>query len=238
VKKILLIDDDEELCELLADYMKLEGVSMEMVHTGDQGISRALSSEYDLIILDIMLPGMHGLDVLREIRAHSQIPVVMLTARGEDVDRIVGLELGADDYLPKPFNPRELLARMRAVMRRVTPAQSEASDDNPPGLVIVGEMELDIGSRTVKCAGETVVLTSVEFDLLEVLLRAAGSTVTKEELSRKVLGRLLSAYDRSVDVHISNIRKKIGSCGIGSERKERIKTVRGVGYQYVRAPGE
>lgn len=238
MKKILLIDDDEELCELLADYMKLEGISMEMVHTGDQGISRAFSSEYDLIILDIMLPGTHGLDVLREIRAHSQIPVVMLTARGEDVDRIVGLELGADDYLPKPFNPRELLARMRAVMRRTSQAQSEASNGNSSRLVAVGDTELDIGSRSARCAGETVVLTSVEFDLLEVLLRAAGSTVTKEELSRKVLGRPLSAYDRSVDVHISNIRKKLGACGIGSEIRERIKTVRGVGYQYVRAPGE
>jgi len=233
MKHILLVDDDEELCDLLTDYLQSEGLSIESVHTGDDGVRRALSGEHDLMILDIMLPGKHGLDVLKEVRAQSEIPVVMLTARGEDVDRIVGLELGADDYLAKPFNPRELLARMRAVMRRIRQNSHAALSESQPGRLVIGDIELDNGSRTVSRAGEPISLTSVEFDLLEVLLRAAGSIVTKEELSRSVLGRGLSPYDRSIDVHISNLRRKIGYT-IGSEETERIKTVRGVGYLYVR----
>ena len=225
---ILLIDDDRELCELLTDYLKPEGVRIETVFTSEAGIERALSGDHDFVVLDVMLPGISGFEVLRRIRAKSQIPVLMLTARGDDVDRIVGLEMGADDYLPKPFNPRELVARIRAVGRRIAPAGAEA-EKTAPGRLEVGDIELDTATRTVRQSGNLVEMTSIEFNLLEELLRMAGKVVARADLSKKVLGRTLSPYDRSLDVHVSSLRKKLGHDVDGIER---IKTIRGTGYLY------
>lgn len=227
MSKILIIDDDVELCELVKEYLTREGFEVEAVHNGDKGLERALSGDHALIVLDLMLPGMMGLDVLRRLRSESRIPVLILTARGEDVDRIVGLEIGADDYLAKPFNPRELLARVRAILRR-----SQGGPASSAAAVRVGDVELDPGARTVTRDGQPLELTAVEFSLLEALMRAAGQVVTREYLAQTVLGRRFVAYDRSIDMHVSKLRKKLGTQpGDG----ERIKTVRGVGYIYARS---
>jgi DNA-binding response OmpR family regulator len=228
--QILIIDDDVALCELVTEYLEPLGFAIESVHRGDTGAERALTGKQALVVLDVMLPGLNGFEVLRRIRAESKVPVLMLTARGDDIDRIVGLEIGADDYLPKPFNPRELTARIRAILRRTTPEQP--SDQATEKRLRVGDVELDSGTRAVSRAGEHVELTAVEFDLLEKLLRAAGSIVTREELSKQVLGRSTSPFDRSIDMHISNLRKKLGNRAGATER---IKTVRGVGYIYAQA---
>lgn len=225
--QILIIDDDVALCELVTEYLEPLGFEVESVHRGDTGAERALAAKHALVVLDVMLPGLNGFEVLRRIRGESKIPVLMLTARGDDVDRIVGLEIGADDYLPKPFNPRELTARIRAILRRTT---TEASAEQSTAKKLsVGDVDLDGSTRTVSSAGKNVELTAVEFDLLEKLLRAAGRIVTREELSKQVLGRSSSPFDRSIDMHISNLRKKLGA---QSGANERIKTVRGVGYIY------
>jgi two-component system response regulator CpxR len=229
---VLIIDDDVELCGLVAEYLEPEGYRVEAVHEGERGVERALSGAYALVVLDVMLPGINGFEALRRIRAHSRLPVLMLTARGEDVDRIVGLEIGADDYLAKPFNPRELTARIRAIMRRVKPEDAERREARET--INVGDIQMETGTRLVRRAGQTIDLTVVEYDVLEKLLRAAGQIVSREELVREVLGRTLSPFDRSIDMHISNLRKKLGH-KIGEV--ERIKTVRGVGYIYA-APGE
>lgn len=230
MERILVIDDDVALCELVREYLQPLGFELEFAHRGDLGAERALSGEYSIVVLDVMLPGLNGFEVLRKIRTESRIPVLMLTARGDDVDRIVGLEIGADDYLPKPFNPRELAARIRAILRRA-PLEKTAEQANMKALT-VGDVELDSGTRVVRRGGELVELTAVEFDLLEKLLRVAGSIITREELSSEVLGRNLSPFDRSIDMHISNLRKKLGHhFGV----LERIKTVRGVGYIYAQA---
>jgi two-component system, OmpR family, response regulator CpxR len=221
MEKILIIDDDRELCELVREYLATEGLRAEAVHNGRDGAARALSGDFDLVVLDVMLPILNGTQVLQKIRATSRIPVVMLTARGEDVDRIVGLELGADDYLPKPFNPRELAARIRAVLRRTRQPQT-------PGalpLIRVGDIELDAGARRATRKGTALPLTTLEFDLLQVLLESAGSVVNRNEIARRVLGRDFDPLDRSIDVHVSNLRRKLGA-------PEKIKSVRGVGYQY------
>jgi DNA-binding response OmpR family regulator len=230
--RILVIDDDVELCELLTDYLTPEGFQAEAVHDGSRGAERALAGEQALVVLDVMLPGMSGFEVLRRIRAGSSVPVLMLTARGDEVDRIVGLEMGADDYLPKPFNPRELVARIRAIQRRVEPAPEREPRKTAQRLV-VGEVQLDPGARIVLQDGRPVDLTSVEFTLLEVLLRAAGRVVTRDELAKEALGRPLSAYDRSIDVHISSLRRKLGH---QRGNRERIKTMRGAGYVYTHPP--
>src|SRR5438034_5419508 len=228
--QILIIDDDVALCELVTEYLEPHGFEIKSVHRGDTGAEAAMSGNFAIVVLDVMLPGLNGFEVLRRIRAESKIPVLMLTARGDDVDRIVGLEIGADDYLPKPFNPRELTARIRAILRRTTP--ESAAEQTVAKTLSVGDVELDSGTRAVSRAGENVELTAVEFDLLEKLLRAAGRIVTREELSKQVLGRSSSPFDRSIDMHISNLRKKLGhQFGAG----ERIKTVRGVGYIYAQA---
>ncbi|MBI5018543.1 MAG: response regulator transcription factor [Deltaproteobacteria bacterium] len=233
--RILLIDDDTELCELLVEYLTKDGFSVAARHDGTEGAQEALSGNHSLVVLDVMLPGTNGLDVLRRIRASSKIPVVMLTARGDEVDRIVGLELGADDYLPKPFNPRELAARIRAVQRRSEPGEAGREAAAGAGHLVVGDVELDPGTRAVRRAGEFIELTAVEFTLLEVLLRGAGRVVERGELAKKALGRRLSPFDRSIDVHVSSLRKKLGHEVGGLER---IKTVRGVGYLYARpSPG-
>jgi two-component system response regulator CpxR len=224
-----VIDDDMELCELLTDYLTPEGFDVESVHNAQRGIERALSGELALVVLDVMLPDMSGFDVLRRIRDRSRIPVLMLTARGDDVDRIVGLEMGADDYLPKPFNPRELIARIRAIKRRAEPETGKTATKDLLERIVVGDVELDKGTRTVFRSGRIIELTAVEFNLMEELLLNAGQLVSREELVKKVLGRALSPYDRSIDVHISSLRKKLGPEMDGIER---IKTVRGIGYVY------
>ena len=230
--QILIIDDDVALCELVTEYLEPLGFQIESVHRGDAGVERALAGEHSLVVLDVMLPGLNGFEVLRRIRAESKIPVLMLTARGDDIDRIVGLEIGADDYLPKPFNPRELTARIRAILRRTT---SEAPVDQAlEKRLHVGDVELDSGTRAITRGGQNVELTAVEFDLLEKLLRSAGQIVTREELSKQVLGRSSSPFDRSIDMHISNLRKKLGH---RADATERIKTVRGVGYIYAQVSG-
>jgi two-component system response regulator CpxR len=229
MNRILVIDDDIDLCELLTDYLTTEGFAVEVVHDGEAGAERALTGDFELVVLDVMLPGINGFEVLRRLRIGSTTPVLMLTARGDDVDRIVGLEMGADDYLPKPFNPRELVARIRAVQRRTEPAPATATA--PRETVTVGDVTLDLGARTVHVGGVPIELTSVEFSLLEVLIRLAGQVVSREELSLQALGRELNVYDRSIDVHVSSLRRKLGTLG---EESERIKTVRGIGYFYTR----
>jgi two-component system response regulator CpxR len=227
MERVLVIDDDVGLCELVGEYLEPEGYDVEAIHNGERGIDRALSDEHALVVLDVMLPGTNGFDVLRRIRAKSRIPVLMLTARGDDVDRIVGLEIGADDYLPKPFNPRELVARIRAVLRRTQPLGPAAAGGRET--LAVGDIEMDSNTRNVRRSGEVVALTGVEYDLLEILLRYAGQIVKREDLVKEVLGRELSPFDRSIDMHVSNLRKKLGHQA-GSI--ERIKTIRGVGYIY------
>ena len=222
---LLIVDDDIGFTELLRELLSAEGFTTESVHNGDAGLSRALSGHYALIILDVMLPGRNGLEVLRALRKQSSTPVLMLTARGHDNDRIQGLESGADDYLPKPFHPRELLARIRAILRRSGTPPTTSQD----GQVSVGDITLDPRSRTVRVNGEIVELTSAEFDLLRVLLAAAGQVVTREELFRSVLGREFNVFDRSIDNHVSSLRKKLGPKVNGIER---IKSVRGTGYIY------
>jgi DNA-binding response OmpR family regulator len=229
MSEILLIDDDVELCELVSEYLVGEGFTVDVVHNGDGGLLRAREEKHDLVILDVMLPGLTGFEVLRKLRETSAVPVLMLTARGEDVDRIVGLEMGADDYLAKPFNPRELAARMRAILRR---ASSEPEMGDRIG---VDDVVVDLGTRCVRVGEEEVPLTGVEFSLLEVLVRSAGNVVSRDDLSRAALFRRANSFDRSLDVHISNLRRKLGPTAAGGER---IKTVRGVGYQYVRTTGE
>jgi DNA-binding response OmpR family regulator len=221
--RVLIVDDDVALCELLAESLNTEGFAIEAVHNGPRGLERALSQDHALVILDLMLPGMGGLDVLRRIRARSQVPVLILTARGEDVERIFGLEIGADDYLPKPFNPRELIARMRAILRRT--ARTTAAIEP----LIVGDIRLDPAAREVRLRDALLALTSVEFTLLEMLLQHAGRVVTREQLTETVLGHKLGPFDRVIDVHVSNVRKKLGS----SHGGERIKAVRGSGYLFV-----
>jgi DNA-binding response OmpR family regulator len=221
--RILIVDDDVGLCELLAERLGSEDFAIESAHDGIRGLERALSREHALVILDLMLPGLSGLDVLRRLRARSDVPVLMLTARGEDVERILGLEIGADDYLPKPFNPLELIARIRAILRRTI------RKTKTPDLLIVGDIQLDPSAREGWVSGKKLDLTSVEFTLLEALLSEAGRVLSREHLTETVLGRKLGPFDRVIDVHVSNLRKKLGAIQQG----ERIKAVRGSGYLYV-----
>lgn len=224
--KVLIIDDDEELCELVSEYLAVEGFEIDCVNDGESGLERALSGDYDMAILDVMLPKMNGFDVLRNLREESKLPVIMLTARGDDMERIVGLEIGADDYLPKPFNPRELAARLRAILRRTIVPEENADGSER---IEVDGVTLSPTSRITTLDGVELTLTSVEFGLLHELLKEAGKVVKKEDLSESVLERSLSPYDRSLDMHISNLRKKLGARADGSER---IKTIRSVGYIY------
>jgi len=228
--RVLIIDDDADLCDLVSEYLQGEGLEVDAVHDGVTGVVRCLEDEPDLVILDVMLPGLGGFAVLSRIREKSRVPVIMLTARGEDVDRIVGLEMGADDYLAKPFNPRELVARIRAILRRTT----DGPADGETQVYAVGDLQLDLGAREVLCSGREVELTGAEFMILEVLVQEAGTVVGRDELSRQALGRRSSAFDRSLDVHLSNLRRKLGRLPDGGER---IKTVRGVGYVYVKHGG-
>jgi len=223
--RILIIDDDVELCELIAEFLRPEGFQVDAIHSGTQGLEKALAENYALLILDVMLPGSRGFEVLQKLRVKSHVPVIMLTARGDEVDRILGLEIGADDYLPKPFNPRELAARIHAVLRRSSAAAEGAS----PQSIRLGDIEFNPGARSILRDAKPVELTSVEFDLLGVFLRSPGKVLAREELAREVLGRDLAAFDRSIDVHVSNLRRKLGALPNGAER---VKAVRGTGYLY------
>ena len=224
--RVLVIDDDRELTAMLADYLEPEGFVVDVAHTGEDGFAQALSGEHALIVLDVMLPHMSGFDLLRQLRARSDRPVIMLTARGQEIDRIVGLEIGADDYLTKPFSARELVARMHAVLRRHRPVQAER-------VLAVGDVVMDVAARSVRRGGTIVDLTSQEFDVLKALLTVAGAVVSREELFRDVLRREYSPFDRSIDNHVSSLRKKLGS-RIGDV--ERITSVRNAGYVYARTP--
>ncbi len=224
-QRILLIDDDWELCDLLREYLSTEGYDVEAVHDGTAGAARAMEGNYDLVVLDVMLPGLNGFEVLRRVRASSTVPILMLTARGEEIDRILGLEMGADDYLPKPFNHRELLARLRAIQRRLSTTRQEPE----PELLTVGDVQMVVRPRTVRCGGNLLDLTSAEFAVLKILLHRAGTVLHREELLMAANGRQLNYNDRSIDVHMSNLRRKLGPTPDGTER---IKSVRGVGYIY------
>jgi DNA-binding response OmpR family regulator len=226
-EQVLVIDDDVEFCKLVERFLTQEGFQIEAVNAGRVGAERALSGHHSLVVLDVMMPGANGFDVLRRIRAESRIPVLMLTAKGDALDRVLGLEMGADDYLPKPFNPQELVARIRAILRRAKPDLSAGKQTTP---IVVGDVEMDVRARVVRRGQEVVNLTTVEFDLLEILLRAAGEVMGREKLTRDVLGREFSPFDRSIDTHVCNLRKKIGPLPNDSER---IKGVRGIGYLYV-----
>jgi DNA-binding response OmpR family regulator len=228
MEPVLIVDDDEALCDLLRERLRGEGFALEAVFDGEQGLERALSGEHLLIILDLMLPRMRGLEVLRRLRAESRIPVLVLTARGDDVDRILGLELGADDYLSKPFNPRELVARVRAILRRTLPGEAAG------GALKVGEIRLEPAARAAWLHGSPLNLTSAEFALLEEFLRNAGRVQSRDSLSESVLGRKAGSFDRAIDVHVSNLRKKLSAVAEG----EWIKTVRGNGYIFAVRGGE
>lgn len=221
---VLLIDDDRELCSLLCDFLSLEGFTPSAIHHGADAVTHCQQHSYDAIVLDIMLPGLQGLDVLRQVRQFSTTPILMLTARGEDTDRILGLELGADDYLPKPCNPRELAARLRAILRR----SQIAADEAAPALIEASQTCINPANRSATFNGVDLQLTSAEFNVLQVLVGNAGTVVNKEILSRQALGRSLSAYDRSIDVHVSKIRKKLAALG----GDNLIVSVRGSGYQF------
>jgi len=231
MNQILLADDDVELCGMLKQYLEVEGFQVGMAHDGEAALNQARTGDYDLVVLDVMMPRLNGFDVLRELRNDSLLPVLMLTARGEDVDSIIGLELGADDYLPKPCNPRVLVARIRAILRRLQPQTQHGEESTPPEILNLDDLEVQTGSRKVTLNGRPIIMTSTEYSVLEVLLREAGHVVSKAELSKRALGRELTRYDRSIDMHLSSLRRKLGSLANGEER---IKTVRGVGYQYTR----
>jgi len=222
--RILLIDDDTELCSLMRQFLEREGFSVELEHDGARGLERAAGDGIGLVVLDVMLPGMDGFEILRRLRQRSMVPVMMLTARGEDVDRIVGLELGADDYLPKPFNPRELAARIRAILRRY-----EARPPAAASRIEVNGVTLDPGTREVFSTGKPVELTTFEFDILEMLMRSAGRVLSRDALMENFYNRKATPFDRSIDMHVSHLRRKLGR-GDGL-----IKTIRGAGYQFSRS---
>jgi DNA-binding response OmpR family regulator len=225
--KILLVDDDIELAGMFQIYLEREGFEVKAVHDGESGIAEALHGRHDIAVLDVMMPGKSGIDMLVQIRAHGAMPVLMLTAKGDDADRIVGLELGADDYVPKPCTPRELTARIRAILRRSSSAEPSASSS----VIIVGVLSIWSEQRRAEWAGKQLELTSTEFNLLEVLTRNAGRVVSKAELSEQALGRPLARFDRSIDVHISSIRHKLEPLPNG---RPRILAVINKGYQFIR----
>jgi len=227
VNHILIVDDDRDLIDLMRQYLEGEGLVVESAIDYASGLRAALSGNHELVILDVNLPGGSGFELLKKLRAASNLPVVLLTARGDSVDRIVGLHIGADDYVPKPFEPREVVARIRAVLRRTRAGMEKAGPDDR---VVVGDVTLSCSTRTATLAGQMLDLTTVEFDLLEVLLRNAGKVVTRDQLAQAALGRNLAPFDRGVDVHLSKLRKKLGG---GQYSQDRIKTVRGSGYIYV-----
>ena len=229
MKSVLLIDDDVELGELLKEYLSMEGFELTAVHDGETGLQQALSGDYSLVLLDVMLPKKNGFEVLRELRQKSSIPVIMLTARGESVDRVLGLEHGADDYIPKPYHHHELMARIKALFRRIEMSAEES--ESTSNELKVGELELNPATRTATRSGEELPLTGAEFGVLQCLMENVGDLVDKDSLSMAALGRQLMAYDRSIDMHVSNLRKKLGK---RDDDSDWIKTVRSRGYMLVR----
>lgn len=225
MKRVLLVDDDVELSGMLTEYLEREGMEVFSVPDGESGVEAAHGGGFDIVVLDVMLPGLDGLEALRRIRAVSRVPVLMLTGRGDEVDCVVGLELGADDYVAKPCTPRELVARLRAILRR-------SHDDAPADVLASGPLRMWPQERRAQWGGQALELTSTEYSLLEILARSAGKVVSKSELSELALGRQLARYDRSIDVHMSSIRHKLGNAADG---RSWIQTIRGVGYQFVRS---
>lgn len=223
MSRVLLVDDDDTLTELLAEYLSAEGLDVNRMPDGESGVQEILNNEYDVVVLDSMMPKMNGLDVLKTVRAQSKIPIIMLTAKGDDIDRIIGLEMGADDYVPKPCQPRELLARINAILRR---SQSSGTDSGSNSISASG-VTLYPSKRQATIGDAVLELTSTEFNLLEVLMRHAGQVVSKDTLSVEALDRKLAKFDRSIDVHISSIRHKLGDASL-------IQTVRGLGYLFVK----
>jgi DNA-binding response OmpR family regulator len=224
--RVLIIDDDEKLCRLLQDYLRPLGYNVDAVHNGVEGLQRAIEGAYSAIIMDVMMPGMNGIEVLTELRRHSQVPVLMLTALGDEPDRIAGLEVGADDYLPKTFSTRELLARLRAVLRR-SMITARGKEEPRPAPVSAGALWLDSAARTASLNGQLLTLTTVEYDILLSLARAAGRVKTREQLLLEVAERDFEVFDRSIDVHISSLRRKLGD---DPKSPRFIQTIRGVGY--------
>ncbi len=215
--RVLIIDDDSELCALLKEFLEREKFEVALVHDGIGGLDLASTGKFDLVVLDLMLPGLDGFSLLKQLRDRSRVPVLVLTARGEDEDRIVGLDLGADDYLAKPFNPRELVARIRAILRRAVRSK---------GRIEVNGVVLDPGTREVVCDGRPIEMTTLEFDILEMLVRSAGRVVSRDTLMENMYNRKATPFDRSIDMHVSHLRRKLES------ERTLIKTVRGVGYQF------
>jgi len=227
---VLIIDDDRKLCALIREYLAPLGFEVAAEHAGPLGVEQAITGNHDVVILDVMLPGLDGFEVLKRIRQKSQVPVLMLTARGEETDRIVGLEVGADDYLPKTFSTRELLARLRAVMRRASRPAPAAGGDAPSGEVVVGDLRLNSDARVAALGDKPLDLTAIEFDLLECLTRARGRVRSREQLIESITDRNYDVYDRSVDVHICSLRKKLGD---ESASPRYIRTIRAVGYMFI-----
>lgn len=223
MSNILIVDDDTELTDLLVQYLEPEGFQVVCVHDGENAVKKALNQPFDAIILDVMLPRLNGFEVLKAIREHMETPVLMLTARGDDIDRIVGLEIGADDYLPKPCNPRELVARLRAILRRTQKIPISRPVIDHQGILV------DCSKRLATQNGNPMDLTNAEFNILEMLIKSPGQAFSKEELTEYALGRKYTAYDRSIDVHISNLRNKLGDNQLGEPL---VKTVRGFGYMF------
>ena len=225
--KVLLVDDDKELCAMQADYLAADGFDVTCAHDGEAGVAAALGDSFAIVVLDVMMPKLNGIDALRQIREQSDVPVIMLTARGDDIDRVLGLEFGADDYVPKPCTPRELVARIRAILRRTeggSPRSGVAS------AIELGPLKLSPQQRQASWNGAALDLTSTEFSLLELLAQHAGQSVSKNELCEHALGRALTRYDRSIDVHVSNLRQKLGTLDDG---RSPVQTVRGIGYQLI-----
>lgn len=227
MSRLLIADDDIELCQLLQEYLSQEGFDIDLAHDGTTAAEAILDDTFDLMILDVMLPNLNGFEVLKEVRKESQVPILMLTARGDEVDRIVGLELGADDYIGKPCNPRELTARIRSILRRTENIYTSKSKNQQP--IALSDVSINPAAREVTQNNKAIKLTATEFDILYLLMVNAGQLVNRDQLSEHCLGRKLEPYDRSIDMHISNLRRKLGPDHKGEER---IKTVRGVGYQY------
>jgi DNA-binding response OmpR family regulator len=228
--RVLLVDDDRELCQMLTEYLEAEHFEVKSVHDGGDALEELKLNDFEILILDVMLPSVGGFDVLRKLGASYDTPILMLTARGDDVDRIVGLELGADDYLSKPFNPRELVARIRAILRRAT---SRAARGGPADEICVGQIVLNTGMHQVRVADRPITLTGAEFRVLELLMRSAGQVISRESMTEQALGRKLVPYDRSIDTHISNLRRKLN---LETGKNPEIKNVRGSGYTLTTAP--
>lgn len=234
MQTVLLIDDDVELVELLKEYLEMEGFSVKQAHDGLAGAALALQQAIDIVVLDVMMPRLNGTETLKMIRQHSNVPIIMLTAKGDNTDRIIGLELGADDYVPKPSSPREIVARIRAILRRVKPLQVESQENGEEVTlpIIVGALTVQPAQRQASWSGQPVNLTSTEFNLLELLAKNAGQVVSKQDLSQLALGRPLARFDRSIDVHLSSIRHKLGLLPDG---RHCIQTVFRSGYQLLKS---